>query len=72
MALYIMLPAVLVITFLALALVLIVSYLQSIQKRKNRLKLMRSAKVHIIDNRIHYALLLKIFTREDIGTEITQ
>ena len=30
------------------------------------------AKVHIIDGRVPHALLLEIFTREGIGTEITQ
>jgi acetylglutamate kinase len=29
------------------------------------------AKVHIIDGRVPHALLLEIFTKEGIGTEIT-
>jgi acetylglutamate kinase len=29
-------------------------------------------KTHIIDGRIHHALLLEIFTQEGVGTEIVQ
>jgi acetylglutamate kinase len=29
------------------------------------------AKVHIIDGRVPHALLLEIFTKEGVGTEIT-
>ena len=33
---------------------------------------MFTVKVHIIDGRVPHALLLEIFTKEGVGTEITQ